>query len=137
MRPREVFLSHASKDRAFARKLCAAFRAHKIKFWFAPYRIVGSQRWHDEIGKALNRCDWFLLVLSPAAVRSKWVKHELLFALGEDRYEDRIVPVVYKSCQFKRLSWTLAQIQYVDFREDFQEGCREIRRVWGLRTRRP
>jgi hypothetical protein len=39
--------------------------------------IRGAQQWHDEIGTALKRCDWFLLVLSPQSVRSMWVKHEL------------------------------------------------------------
>lgn len=71
-RPREVFLSHAHQDSALARKIQRALRRDRIKFWFAPHRIVGSQRWHDEIGKALRRCDWFLLLLSPNAVRSKW-----------------------------------------------------------------
>lgn len=133
MRPREVFLSHSNRDKAFARKLCSAFGQHRIGFWFAPYQVVGSQRWHDEIGQALKRCDWFLLVLSPASVASKWVKHELLFALSEDRYEDRIVPVLYKSCRFKRLSWTLSQFQYVDFRKSFEAGHRDLCRVWGIR----
>ncbi len=133
MRPREVFLSHSHQDKVFARELHSAFRGRGINFWFAPYRIVGSQRWHDEIGRALQRCDWFLIVLTPSAVRSKWVKHELLFALNEERYEDRIVPVLRKDCRFKELSWTLGQIQFVDFRRDFEEGCRELCRAWSIR----
>src|SRR3990172_9371462 len=103
MRPGEVFLSHSHVDRAFARRFCAALATHGVRCWYAPYRIVGSQRWHDEIGRALTRCDWFVLLLSPAAVASRWVKRELLFALSEDRFEDRIVPVLVKNCRPKRL----------------------------------
>lgn len=128
MRPREVFVSHSHVDRVFARRLCAALQEHGIKTWFAPQRIVGSQRWHDEIGRALGRCDWFILVLSPSAVASKWVKHELLFTLNEDRYEDRIVPLLLRNCRFKKLSWTLAQLQRVDFRHGFETGMSDLRK---------
>jgi hypothetical protein len=136
-RPREVFLSHAHEDGALARKIQRALRRDRIKFWFAPHGIIGSQRWHDEIGKALRRCDWFLLLLSPNAVRSKWVKHELLFALSSDHYENRIVPVLHRNCQFAKLSWTLEQIQRVDFRTDFAAGLEDLRRVWGLARKAP
>lgn len=36
--------------------------------------IGGAQEWHDEIGAALDRCDWFPVVLSPQSVASRWVK---------------------------------------------------------------
>jgi hypothetical protein len=60
--------------------------------------IQGAQQWHDQIGTALRRCDWFLLVLSPQSVQSRWVKHELIYALQENRYRERIIPVLYKTC---------------------------------------
>jgi hypothetical protein len=112
-RPRAVFLSHAHADVAVARRIQSALRRDRVKFWFAPHKVVGSQRWHDEIGRALDRCDWFLLLLSPHAVSSKWVKHELLFALNADHYEDRIIPVLHRDCRFEKLSWTLDQIQRI------------------------
>ena len=45
------------------------------------------------IGAALDRCDWFVVLRSPEAVESKWVKRELCFALENDAYNNRIVPV--------------------------------------------
>ncbi|MFY9342145.1 MAG: toll/interleukin-1 receptor domain-containing protein [Planctomycetota bacterium] len=134
-KPREVFLSHSHQDVDVARRIQRELRRDGIRFWFAPHRLVGSQRWHDEIGKALDRCDWFLLLLSPHAVRSRWVKHELLFALNADHFEHRIVPVLYRDCRFAKLSWTLDQIQRVDFRGDFAVGIEDLRRVWGLKQR--
>ena len=79
----------------------------------------------------MTRCDWFLLILSPAAVTSKWVKHELLYALQEKPYEEHIVVVEYQSADYKKLSWTLRNLQWVDFRQDFSDGCRELLRIWG------
>jgi len=134
--PREVFLSHSSQDRAFVKKLAKVLRRHGVPFWYGESHILGAEQWHDEIGKALARCDWFLLVLSPHSVRSKWVKRELLYALTEDRYIERILPVLRKPCDHARLSWTLASFQFVDFSGDFNEACRLLLRRWGQTYRR-
>ena len=128
-------MSHATADRKFLSKLTSVLQKHDIRFWHSREHIRGAQQWHDEIGVALGKCDWFVLLLSPAAVRSKWVKRELLYALQEDRYEKRIVPVIVKHCHYKKLSWTLASLQFVDFSRGFTQGCRELLRIWGMRYR--
>jgi TIR domain-containing protein len=132
-RPHELFLSHANIDRRFVRKLAAVLRREGVSFWYSEKHIVGAQQWHDEIGKALQRCDWFAVVLSPAAVASRWVKWELLYALNHNRYEGRIVPIVLKLCDQERLSWTLDGFQRVDFSSRFEDGCDQLLRVWGIR----
>lgn len=132
MLPREVFLSHSSKDRPFATDVAEDMRRHGIPVWFSTSNIVGAQEWHDEIGEALNRCDWFVLLLSPDSVKSVWVKHELTFALNHHRYRKRIVPLLYKTCKYEKLSWTLPTFQIIDFRASIDDGYRELLRVWGL-----
>ncbi len=74
MLPTEVFLSHSSRDRDAASRIAEMLRPHGIPVWFSPVNILGAQQWHDEIGAALRRCDWFIVLLSPDAVSSKWVK---------------------------------------------------------------
>jgi hypothetical protein len=133
--PQRVFVSHAAADRRFLSRLITVLEEHHIPFWYSRTHIHGAQQWHDEIGLALGKCDWFLLLLSPAAVRSKWVKRELLYALQEDRYEKRIVPIIAQPCNFKRLSWTLASFQFVDFSRDFETGCRDLLRIWRIQYR--
>jgi hypothetical protein len=107
-------------------------RRHGIPVWHSQTNIVGAQQWHDEIGAALKRCDWFVLILSPNSVKSVWVKREVLFALNDNRYADKIVPVLYRPCDYNQLSWTLSLLQFVDFTGDLDEGCRALLRVWGV-----
>ena len=107
-------------------------RDHGVPIWFSGGNIIGAQQWHDEIGRALERCDWFVVVLSPASVKSRWVKQELLFALNERRYQNRIVPVLRKDCNHRALSWTLRSFQMVDFTGEFEAGCASLLRVWGI-----
>ena len=61
MMPQEVFLSHASADRAFADRVADVLRRHGIPVWYSPTNILGAQQWHDEIGAALKRCDWWVV----------------------------------------------------------------------------
>ncbi len=131
--PREVFLSHASQDRQFVKWLRDQLRQHGIRVWHSDTHIVGAQKWHDAIGKALKRCDWFLVVLSPASVRSIWVQRELFFALEQSRYNNRIVPAVYRACNVKKLSWTLSSMQSVAFTKSRVDGLAELLRIWGIR----
>jgi hypothetical protein len=130
--PVEVFLSHADADRSYAQALSIELTRHGVAHWFSRRQLIGAQQWHDEIGSALARCDWFVLLLSARSTESMWVKRELLFALGERRYEGRIVPILLEDCDPTRLSWSLNQIQYVDFRTSTQAALRALLRVWGI-----
>lgn len=130
--PIEVFLSHSSADGEFATKLADVLRRHGIPIWYSKTNILGSQQWHDEIGAALRRCDWFLIVLSPASVESMWVKRETLFALRQYRYAEKIVPVLYQTCNYERLSWVMPDFQTVDFQRPFEDACRDLLRIWGV-----
>jgi hypothetical protein len=132
MIPKEVFLSHSDKDRKFATDVVEVLRGHGIPVWYSRTNIVGAQQWHDEIGDALNRCDWFVIILSPDGVDSMWVKRELLFALQQPRFINKIIPLLCQPCNYMKLSWTLSQFQMIDFTHSLEDGCRELLRVWGI-----
>lgn len=131
--PREVFLSHASGDRRFADKLARTLRQHGVRVWYSRTHLRGAQQWQDEIGLALRRCDWLIVILSPQAVKSMWVKRELSYALIQKRFQNRIVPIVHRECDYERLHWALASSQMVDLAGNFASGCRDLLKIWGLR----
>jgi hypothetical protein len=130
--PHEVFLSHSSRDRQFATDLADVMRRHGIPVWYSQTNILGAQQWQDEIGAALQRCDWFVLVLSPNSAESRWVKRELSYALQQNRFENRIVPIVYQASNFEQLSWTVSLFQMIDFTSVLDHGYRDLLRIWGL-----
>lgn len=132
MPPNELFLSHSDHDRDFATSIVEMLRGHGIPVWYSRTNLIGAQQWHDEIGAALERCDWFALILSPNSVESMWVKRELLYALQQRRFENRIVPLLYQTCDFNRLSWTLSFFQMIDFSGTFEDSCRELLWIWGI-----
>ena len=129
--PTEVFLSHSSGDSPMPEKLAETLARHGIPVFFSPLNITGAQQWQNEILAALRRCDWFLVVLSPNAINSMWVKREVAYALRDPRYENRIVPVKYIDCPLESLDW-LTVFQMIDVTADFKKGCRELLRIWGI-----
>jgi hypothetical protein len=40
-----------------------------------------------------------------------WVKRELEFVLDERRLADKILPLLYQACDYKRFSWALSSSQ--------------------------
>jgi len=130
--PQEAFLSHSDSDRGFVEQLANVLRHHGVPVWYSRTNIVGAQQWQDEIGAALGRCDWFLLVLSPRSLESMWVKRELSYVLQQPRFENKIAPILYESCDFEGLPWVLPIYQLVDFTQSPEAGYRDLLRLWGL-----
>ncbi len=134
--PACVFLSHSSEDKPALKKLVAVLRAHGIKVWYSEKHIKGATQWHDEIGKALKRCDWLCIILTPNSVKSKWVKREVHYALREDRYENRVIPLIFRKCDVEQLSWTLPGLQTIKVSGRWAKAMTELLGLWGLKLRR-
>jgi len=132
MMPIEVFISHSDRDRQFVSDVVDILRRHGIPIWYSRTNLIGSQQWHDEIGAALRRCDWFVIILSPNSLESIWVKRELYFALRQKRFDNKIIPLLYQPCDYEQFSWTLSGYQIVDFTHSFEDGCRDLLRVWSV-----
>jgi hypothetical protein len=131
--PTEVFLSHSHHDKRFMLRVADELRRHGVRTWHSDHNIIGAQQWLDEIGKALERCDWFIVILTPAAVESRWVKHELMAALNDVKYDERIVPLLVRQCSYRVLAWPVGNLQMVPFKpRKFTEGMRELLRIWNL-----
>jgi hypothetical protein len=81
--PTEVFISHSSKNADFISRLNGVLTDHKVKSFVSKANIRGAQQWHDEIGTALKRCDWFLLVASA-------VPPVCAFEVGQKRIDLRL-----------------------------------------------
>ena len=125
----ELFLSHASPDREFVERLAGALDKADISCFYGKRPIASALQWHDELGEALANSNWFVLILTPSAVRSMWVKRELLFALQAIGYKDRIVPLLVKKCEANKLSWTLDSFEHIDFARRFKPGCAGLIRL--------
>lgn len=63
-----------------------------------------------------------------------WVKRELSYALNQKRLLNKIVPVVYRKCDFDDVHWTLGTLQMVGMTGDFTKGCSVLLKSWGVNS---
>src|SRR5262249_1604140 len=76
-----IFVSHSHQDDAFARALVAALRGAGADVWYDEHNL-GSGRLGPEIERELRARPVFVVVLSPAALASRWVEDECRWAYG-------------------------------------------------------
>jgi hypothetical protein len=97
----QVFLSHSSKDKDFARKLKSELEAQGVPIWMDEVELKIGESLLGSIGQAATQADYLIIVLSPDSVSSEWVQRELSIALSQE-LEDRKVrvkPVLYRDCE--------------------------------------
>jgi outer membrane protein OmpA-like peptidoglycan-associated protein len=130
-----VFISHAAKDRSFVeRELIPLLRQHRIEIWYATQDISSAAEWESAIRNGLERCDWLLLVLSPDAIASRWVKAEANWALSHR--EGRVIPLLHRNCTPEQLDLRLRLIQYIDYRQDRHLARARLIALWPAGTPR-
>ena len=130
----KVFLSHSTNDRAFVeRQLVPLFDGENIDVWYAPDDIHTADEWERRIVQGLETCDWFLVVMSPNAVTSEWVKAEVHWAM-ENRTH-KVVPVMIAPCNPIDLHLKLPRIQYVDFLGSGDEAKEKLLKTWNRSKR--
>jgi oligopeptide transport system substrate-binding protein len=79
--PGVVFLSHAKVDHPFAERLAEDLRQRGATIWIAPESIHPSEDWVSAIDRALVESSAMVVVLTPAAIQSAWVRGEVNAAI--------------------------------------------------------
>lgn len=109
-----VFISHTTRNAKFTDALVERLRDHYITTWYAPRHMPGGY-FKSNIQDALAHCDWFLLVLSPEALASEWVKWEVDITLADPRFNNKIIPVLAEQCEWTTFHPNLHRYQLFDF----------------------
>jgi hypothetical protein len=85
------YISFSTKDQEFADRLYADLQNKGVRCWFAPHKIQGGKRIHEQIDEAIWIYDRLLLILSERSMESEWVKTEIAHARQKELNERRKV----------------------------------------------
>ncbi|HED24575.1 MAG TPA: DUF5050 domain-containing protein [Firmicutes bacterium] len=77
----KVFISHSTKNRLAADRICTALENANIKCWIAPRDIRSGESWPEAIAGAVVSSDVMVLIFSKHANESKDVANELVLAM--------------------------------------------------------
>jgi hypothetical protein len=92
----KVYISHSTKDDDVALAVRQQLSADGHDVFMANADVLPGENWADAISDALAESDAMVVLLSPDAVKSRYVRNEISYALGSPRYEGRVLPVVVR-----------------------------------------
>jgi hypothetical protein len=106
-----VFLSYSHKDEHYRKAVAAHFgviaKHHAVVVW-TDKRLLGGDRWRDEIGRVIAQSDLVVLLVSQHALTSDFILNEEVEpALKAAK---RVYPILVRDCDWQGVGW-LADLQ--------------------------
>jgi len=134
MKKTSVFISYSSKDNDFAQLLCSKLSKPNLDVWLAPSKIEGGDQWSGQITKAIEECDYFILLASSHSIgnkdsgknRSPQVHRELSL-FDSNKKNAKLIPldldgVVVKNIASDDCKYLIAGLHFIDCRNAYQNG---------------
>ena len=126
-----VFLSHSSKDKVFVRELHRRLSRDGVVCFFDEESIEWGENFVVSLERGIDECEFFVAVLSPEFVQSKWVELERTSAMADDPagLKRKIRPLLLRPCEVPRF---LKPIQLIDvssealFEENYPRICQGL-----------
>ena len=121
----DVFLSYNRADKPRVRRLAERLRAAGLRVWFDQWVIQPGDDIYMAIEKGLEVSRVLVLCLSPAALRSDWVKQERSTVLFRDASNNdrRFVPLLLASCCIPD---AIRRYRFIDFRKESDGAFQEL-----------
>jgi WD40 repeat protein len=96
-----VFVCHAHHDNKLCDRYVGALIPYGMNIWYDRVELRGGQIFSQDIEQALLGSTAFLVLLSPAAIRSYWVEREIAAycALAAQDTSRLIIPVRMSECE--------------------------------------
>jgi hypothetical protein len=121
---RRTFISYSRINKEFALKLALELKSAGLDIWLDQLDIPIGEQWDDAIEKALEDCEIFMVILTPASSMSDNVKDEIGYAIDSGK---RILPILLENA---KVPLRLRRLQYVDFTtKSYEEGVESAKQL--------
>ena len=112
----QIFLSYARQDEEFARRLSSHLMKHGLSVWSPENELLPGDNVWFRVGEALKKSNAMVVLISPDSMRSKYVRQEIEYALGDPNYEGRVFPVEIRPTE--DVPWILRKLKTIDGRQN-------------------
>ena len=113
----QVFISHSHSDSLLAARVSEALRKEGLEVWNHDLDLLPGDNWAAEVARALNESKAMVVLLTPDAIRSPYVKREMDYALGSQNYDNRLIPVAVggrEQLPTREIPWILQHLPWVE-----------------------
>lgn len=115
-----VFISYNRQDHLLAKTFAQHVHELGMKPWVDFEGLIGGDQWKQGIETALRDSLVVLVLLTPEAVNSVWVRYEINRAIANGR---KVIPLIIRPCT---LPPELEEVQFIDFRSDTDLRFKEL-----------
>jgi hypothetical protein len=110
----DIFISYSRRDQEFVTRFASDLNEQVAFVWLDRSTIQPGQKWHDEIMEGIQECKAFILVLSPDAMESQYVREEVNKALELGK---PIFPILYRTANWTdEFAALIKNVQTLDLR---------------------
>jgi hypothetical protein len=126
----QVFISHAYSDAKLASRLAKTLRESGLKVW-DDTQILPGDNWGKKLGEALQESDAMVVLLTPNSLNSPSLSFETGYALGDQNYKGRLIPVIAAprgELPYEAIPWIFQKFNmvYLSDPEKYEEGFKKI-----------
>ncbi len=108
---KKVFLSYARADERAAREVSASLQRAGFDVWDPGREILPGSDFVASLQDALKTADAMVVLVSPDSSGSRYVQHEVGFALGAERFDGRLIPVLLR--ETKDYPWIFEKLPMI------------------------
>ena len=119
-----VFLSYSEADRKWAEQLRSGLSEAGLEVWNPGRDMLPGSNWHLELGKALERSEAMVVLLSPDSVKSSSVLSEIEYALSASQFRGRLISVLLRPTE--EVPWILQKLPFIRATRDVSETVQRI-----------
>jgi hypothetical protein len=119
----KLFLSYSSADRAVAHRIASTLESGGIRVWVDSFELNIGDSLIEKLQSVVASTDYLLVLLSPSAVQSKWVRMELSAARDLQMKGVTLLPAIVQDCVIPP---PFAQLQSIDLRVNFDLGLEKL-----------
>lgn len=114
----DIFVSYSHSDKALVQSLAAELRRRHIRVWIDGWEMKPGDILREKISEGIANASFFLVVLSPSALSSRWVKYELNSGMIDEIEQGhvRVIPAVAGRAKFADLPADLRAKYCLDLR---------------------
>jgi hypothetical protein len=127
-----VFISYAREDYHFAQRIYNDLKRYRINAWLDTQELMPGQRWKFVIKKAIEKCTFFLALISENSINKRgFCQNELKFALEilDELPPDRIYLIPLRLDESKPKHDLLNELSWVDIFSDYENSIKKIIKV--------
>lgn len=128
-----IFVSHSHKDEDFTQRLVDDLHEAGAEVWVDVAGITHGN-FMQRIDEALEHCDWLVLVLTPNALASQYVKDEVYAALHRVKqgYMRDVIPMLAAPCAPGTIPAQWDLLHRYDATQDYAAALAGVLRAVGL-----